>query len=120
MTDIPPQQLVRHFLETLQVRDLDAARALLAPGFTMTFPGGVTMTKLEELVAWAALRYRQIAKTFDGFDDLGNVVYCHGTLSGTWPDGTSFDGVRFVDRFEVSEGKLTRQDVWNDLAEARP
>jgi len=29
-----------------------------------------------------------------------------------------FEGVRFVDRFEVAGGLLTRQDVWNDLAES--
>jgi hypothetical protein len=44
-------------------------------------------------------------------------VYCHGTLQGQWPDGSAFEGIRFIDRFLVQAGRLVRQDVWNDLAE---
>jgi hypothetical protein len=47
------------------------------------------------------------------------VVYTRGTLAGEWPDGTAFGGIRFIDRFEVTDGFITRQDVWNDLAEVR-
>ncbi len=38
---------------------------------------------------------------------------------GRWPDGRPFEGVRFMDRFEVAGGLVRRQEVWNDLAEAR-
>ena len=27
--------------------------------------------------------------------------------------------IRFIDRFEVIDGKITKQDVWNDMAEVR-
>ncbi|EDZ42034.1 4-oxalocrotonate tautomerase [Rhodobacteraceae bacterium HTCC2083] len=47
------------------------------------------------------------------------IVYCRGTLSGEWPDGTTFTGIRFIDRFEVVGDKLTQQDVWNDIAETK-
>lgn len=100
----------------MERRDLAAAEALLAPGFTMTFPGGVTMTALADLVAWSAPRYRFVRKTYHAVDEAGDVVHCHGTLSGEWPDGRAFSGIRFIDRFEVSAGKLSRQDVWNDMA----
>ena len=40
-------------------------------------------------------------------------------VSGIMPDGTPFEGIRFIDRFEVTEGLLTRQDVWNDIAEIK-
>lgn len=99
----------------MQTRDLATARSLLAPGFTMTFPGGVTMTRLEDLLAWAAPRYQHVAKTFECFDSIGDIVYCFGTLSGARPDGAPFSGIRFIDRFEISNGKLIRQDVWNDM-----
>ncbi|MGB1034547.1 MAG: 4-oxalocrotonate tautomerase, partial [Primorskyibacter sp.] len=46
-------------------------------------------------------------------------VYCRGTLSGEWPDGTAFDAIRFIDRFEIVGDKITKQDVWNDIAETR-
>ena len=78
------------------------------------------MSTLEQLIAWAAPRYRFVRKTYDGFDGFGDVVYCHGTLAGEWPDGTAFAGIRFVDRFELCDGKLIKQDVWNDIAEVRP
>jgi hypothetical protein len=40
-----------------------------------------------------------------------------GTLYGEWPDGSAFEGIRFIDRFEVRGGKLTDHKVWNDLGE---
>ncbi len=112
-------EVVRAYLAAMEARDLAAARAHLAPGFTMTFPGGVTMTALEDLIAWAAPRYRFVTKTYDHFDAMGGVVYCFGTLSGAWPDGTAFSGIRFIDRFELQGGLIARQDVWNDMGEAR-
>jgi len=45
------------------------------------------------------------------------IVYNIGALYGEWPDGTAFDGNRYVDRFVVSRGKIVRMDVWNDSAE---
>jgi 4-oxalocrotonate tautomerase family enzyme len=57
------------------------------------------------------------AAPVDTADHLDHaVVTCHGHLHGEWPDGTAFEGVRFIDRFEIRAGRLTRQDVWNDLA----
>ena len=45
------------------------------------------------------------------------IVYNVGTLYGEWPDGTPFDGNRYVDRFVVRAGKIVQMDVWNDSAE---
>jgi hypothetical protein len=116
--------LVRDFLERMQARDLAGAREHLAAGFEMVFPGGARMTQLEDLVEWARGRYRSVTKAYERFDECWGdgvtIVYCCGTLQGTWPDGTAFSGVRFVDRFELVQGKIRRQEVWNDLAEARP
>ncbi len=117
-----PSDRVRCFLGAMQDRSLEAAQALLGPDFTMTFPGAQEMRSLEELITWAAPRYRFVTKSYDGFDAMQSegahaVVYCRGTLSGEWPDGTAFEGIRFIDRFEVTEGLLTRQDVWNDISE---
>lgn len=119
-----PAETVRGFLAAMEARDIDTARAMLGAGFTMTFPATAPMATLEELIAWAAPRYRFVTKTYEGFDamqsaDEAAIVYCRGTLSGEWPDGTAFDGIRFIDRFEVINGLLTRQDVWNDIAETK-
>lgn len=113
-------QLVRRFLDHMQERDLPSATGLLAPGFTMRFPGSPVMHRLEELVAFSRGRYRSVAKTYERFDeswtDNGAVVVCFGTLHGHWTDGSAFEGIRFLDRFEVTDDLISRQDVWNDLA----
>jgi SnoaL-like domain len=115
---------VRSFLETMQARDLAKARTFLAPGFVMSFPGSGPMTELEQLVAWAKDRYQQVSKTYERFEECWGdgvtTVFCSGTLQGQWPDGSPFEGIRFIDRFEVESGQLRRQDVWNDLALVRP
>jgi phenylpyruvate tautomerase PptA (4-oxalocrotonate tautomerase family) len=115
--------LVRQFLERMQARELDAARQMLAPGFVMTFPGAAPMREFSELLDWAKTRYSRIGKRFERFDecwqDDRTVVYCSGTLEGVWLDGSTFDGIRFMDRFEIAGGLIQRQDVWNDLAEVK-
>jgi phenylpyruvate tautomerase PptA (4-oxalocrotonate tautomerase family) len=117
-------EVVASFLEAMQSRDLSRAKGFLAPDFSMGFPGGARFVSLEDLLAWGRRRYRHVAKRFERFDECwsseGTFVYCHGTLEGQWPDGSPFEGVRFIDRFVVQNGLLQRQDVWNDLAEHRP
>lgn len=111
------EETVRQYLATMERRDLAAAKAMLAPGFFMTFPGGRRFDTLEALVEWARGRYRSARKTYERFDAAGDVVYCFGTLYGEWPDGKPYSGIRFIDRFTVRDGKLVDQMVWNDLAE---
>lgn len=119
-----PAQIVRDYLGAMEQRNLEDARALLDPNFVMTFPGGNEFRRPEELFDWAKSRYSGVAKTYARFDEVPNdgdgaVVYCSGTLHGKWPDGTSFDGIRFIDRFVVNNGKIVDQKVWNDIAEVR-
>lgn len=119
-----PVDIVRRFLSAMETRDIDKAGSLLAAGFSMRFPGTEAMTTLPELLDWARPRYRFVRKTYGGFDalqgpDRAAIVYCRGTLSGEWPDGTAFQDIRFIDRFEIEAGRITRQDVWNDIAEVR-
>ncbi len=116
--------IVREFLGLMQVRNLAAAARFLAPDFIMRFPGGATMQRLEQLIHWAGGRYRSVAKDCEKLDESwtedGAIVYCSGTLHGVWLDGSAFSGIRFIDRFEIADGLIRRQDVWNDLAEVKP
>lgn len=116
--------LVRSFLDHVQARDLAAAARLLAPNFEMHFPGAPAMHELQQLVQWSAGRYRSVAKDYAGFDEslteLGAIVYCHGHLHGVWLDGSAFSNIRFIDRFEIVDGLIRRQDVWNDIALHQP
>jgi len=119
-----PAQIVKGYLAAMEARKLDTARAMLGDGFAMTFPGTAPMHTLEELIEWSKPRYKFVTKTYDGFDAMQSagdaaIVYCRGTLQGEYHDGSTFDGIRFIDRFEITGGKITKQDVWNDMAEVR-
>ena len=76
-----------------------------------------------ETSAFNAARYRWVKKRIErtetvlGGTDAETVVYSLGTLYGEWPDGASFEGNRYVDRYVVSNGLIVKMDVWNDSAE---
>lgn len=110
------------FLRTLEARDLAKASAMLSPGARMVFPGGAEFSSLEALVGWAKDRYRHVGKRFERVDEMaaedGRIVVCRGTLYGVWPDGGTFEGIRFIDWFLIRDGLIVEQHVWNDLAEA--
>ena len=112
---------VREYLRAMEERDLELARMFLAPDFIMTFPGGITMTSLDELVEWSKGRYRFITKTFEDFDVFkegeDTVVYSTGMLNGEALDGSAINEVRYIDRFVFREGLIVDQQVWNDLAD---
>jgi len=118
-----PGKLVVAYLAAMEAREIETAEAMLGEGFAMVFPGTAPMATLAELIEWAKPRYRFVTKTYDAVEAFQNgdvaVVYTRGTLAGEWPDGTAFSGIRFIDRFEVAGGKITKQDVWNDIAEVR-
>ncbi len=113
-----PEETVKSYLAAMENRDLARARGHLAPGFHMVFPGGRRFDSLEALVEFAKGRYRSARKSYERFDAAGEVVYCFGTLYGERLDGSRYDGIRFIDRFTVSRGKLVDQQVWNDMGES--
>jgi len=45
------------------------------------------------------------------------VVTSIGTLYGEKLDGSPFEEIRYVDVFTLRNGRIVRQEVWNDLAE---
>jgi limonene-1,2-epoxide hydrolase len=126
MRPVTPRQVVEVFLAALEARDLSAAASHLATGATMVFPGGMAFSDLQALVSWSKGRYRFVRKTCERIEELPvdargiTVVYCRGTLSGKWPQGAAFSGIRFIDRFEIDDaGRIVDQQVWNDLGELR-
>ena len=68
-------------------------------------------------------RYKWVKKKFErtevvtGGTPEETVVYNIGTLYGEWPDGTAFEGNRYVDRYVLARGKIVKMSVWNDSAE---
>lgn len=70
----------------------------------------------DELLTWLEPRYEWAAKSFDRWIVAGPHVVSLGTLYGVDRDGDEFEGVRYVDVYEVVDGQITRMDVYNDLA----
>ena len=118
-----PAQLVETYLRILMVPDPAGARRFLAPGVEIVFTGARPMREPAECAAFNAKRYRWVKKRFEhthvvaGGTMEGAVVYNTGTLHGEWPDGSPFEGNRYVDRYTIRGGLIVRMEVWNDSGE---
>ncbi len=101
--------------------DPDRAATYMIPSTTITFTGGRVFDHPRGPTGFNARRYKWVKKRMDRFDvcpgEGETVVYSVGTLYGEWPDGTPFEGNRYVDRFVVRGGLIVQMDVWNDSAE---
>jgi hypothetical protein len=118
-----PAQLVEEYLRLLMIPDPEAARKYCAPGFEIRFTGNRLMRDPAECAAFNRSRYKWVKKNFGpthvvaGGTPEQTVVYQTGTLYGEWPDGTAFEGNRYVDRYVVRHGRIASMEVWNDSAE---
>lgn len=116
--------IARDYLDAMEARDLARAETFVSPRAVFVFPGGAERQNLSAIVAGSATRYEFVGKHVEGFDAAeaaggGINVYVRGTLHGRWRDGSAFDGIRFIDRFEIRDGLIVRQEVWNDAGEVR-
>ncbi len=120
---LSPAEVVDEFLRIIMIPDPIGARRFVSPTLRIRFTGGRAMSDPSECAAFNASRYRWVKKriertdTVAGGTDAETVVYSVGTLHGEWPDGTPFEGNRYVDRYVVSQGLITQMEVWNDSAE---
>jgi hypothetical protein len=115
--------LIDHFLALVARRNLGEARRYLAPGARIVFPPGRSFASLDEMAAGMQARYQHIDKVRQRWDiwereDGDTVVYSTGTLFGVNLHGVPFSDVRYLDRFELRDGLIVLQEVWNDLAES--
>ncbi len=115
MTDAtPPDRTARDaanvtaYLEASMVPDPETAARYMAPGTPIVFTGGRVFHHPSEVTAFNAGRYAWVKKRMERLDvvpgDGVTTVYSLGTLYGAWPDGTPFEGNRYVDRFTVRDG----------------
>ena len=119
--------IVDEFLRLVMIPDPDAARRYTAPGLRIRFTGNRPMNDPADTTAFNKSRYRWVKKRIERTETVmrapgvsageGDVVYSLGTLHGEWPDGTPFEGNRYVDRYVVKDGLIQQMDVWNDSAE---
>jgi hypothetical protein len=113
--------VVEAFLQASMVPDPQTAARYISDDLRITFTGGRKYRHPRETAAFNAKRYKWVKKKMERTDVVSGehetIVYNLGTLYGEWPDGTPFEGNRYVDRFVVREGKIVQMDVWNDSAE---
>ena len=114
-------EIVERFLVASMVPDPETAARYISPALKITFTGGRKYSHPSETAAFNAGRYKWVKKKMERSDVVPGVgetiVYNLGTLYGEWPDGTPFEGNRYVDRFVVRGGQIVKMDVWNDSAE---
>lgn len=115
--------VVEAYLERSMIPDPDGAAVYVAPDLKITFTGGRKFIAPAETAAFNAKRYKwvkkRLGKTHAALDPAtGDVhVYNSGHLYGAWPDGSAFDGNRYIDTFLVRDGLIVETNVWNDSAE---
>jgi hypothetical protein len=115
--------VVEEYLRLSMIPDPEGAARHVAPGLKLTFTGGRAFTGPADAAAFNAKRYKWVKKRFLRTDaavdpETGDVrVFNTGYLYGEWPDGTPFDGNRYMDSFLVRDGLIVATDVWNDSAE---
>jgi hypothetical protein len=121
--DLAPGPLIDEYLRILMIPDPDGVAHFVSPTLRIRFTGGRKMQRPGDTSAFNASRYAWVKKKIDRTEVVSGgtaeetVVYSLGTLYGAWPDGTPFEGNRYVDRYVVSHGLITEMDVWNDSAE---
>lgn len=115
------RDIVEKFLVASMVPDPETAATFLSDDVVIHFTGKTRMAHPREMAAYNASRYKWVKKNMERFDvapgPTETVVYGIGTLYGEWLNGVAFEGNRYVDRFEVKDGKIVKIDVWNDSAE---
>ena len=113
--------IVEKFLVASMIPDPETAALYVAEPLKLTFTGGRKFSHPRESTAFNAKRYKWVKKKMERSDVAPGhgetVVYNTGTLYGEWPDGTPFEGNRYVDRYVVRHGRIVQMDVWNDSAE---
>ena len=119
--------VVSEFLRLIMIPDPPAARRYTTPDIKIVFTGGRAMSDPADCTKFNATRYKWVKKRIERTDAVvqssdqaalrETVVYSIGTLYGEWPDGTPFEGNRYVDRYVVKNGLITHMGVWNDSAE---
>ncbi len=114
---------IDRFLALIAERRMEEASRYLAPSARIVFPPGRAFASMAEMAAGMQARYRSVDKVRERWDiwtreDGTTVVYNSGTLYGVNLHGVPFSGVRYLDRFELRNGLIVGQEVWNDLAES--
>jgi ketosteroid isomerase-like protein len=110
--------VAEEFFARMEDEHRDTVGELFADDAVITLPGArfEGPESASEFLAHLAPRYEWAAKEFDRWIETETEVVSIGTLYGVDNDGEAFEGVRYVDVYEVEDGRIQRVDIWNDLA----
>jgi ketosteroid isomerase-like protein len=116
--DASPRAVAEEFFARMADDRRETIGDLFADDAVVTLPGArfEGPDAPEEFLAFLAPRYEWAAKEFDRWIETDTEAVSIGTLYGVDNDGEEFSGVRYVDVYEVSDGRIQRVDIWNDLA----
>lgn len=91
---------------------------LFAPEAVITLPGARFDGEdpATAMLEWLEPRYEWAEKSFGDWIETDDRVVSQGTLYGADNDGNRFEDVRYVDVYRVKDGRITRVDIYNDLA----
>lgn len=115
------RQLIENFVAAVHVHDAAAARRVLAPDYELVFPGPVRFFNVDEVFDWFSNRYASARYSYGHMDIIEQagriVVYAAGSVAGALLDGSRFSDVRYIDRFDIVDGKIARKEVWSDMSD---
>ena len=116
--------VVKTFLGAMGKRDFATMETVMAPNFKMTVTGGSVFSHPRDFAAQSKARQKSAIKTTDRYDEIptanGAIVYSIGSMAGEWNNGKKYQDVRYIDRFEIVNGKIADMNVYSDMAEFRP
>lgn len=115
---VAPRKIVEEFFERMGDERRSTVDELFADTAIITVPGEQFSGQgtANEFLNFLAPRYEWAAKEFDRWIVQDDTVISTGTLYGVDNDGNEFEDVRYVDIYEVTDGLITRMDIYNDLA----
>ena len=118
MSERSPRAVVEEFFDRMDDERRSSVGELFADDAVITVPDArfEGPDAAAEFLAFLAPRYERAAKEFDRWIESGDRVVSTGTLYGVDDDGERFEDVRYVDVYEVRDGRIVRMDVYNDLA----
>jgi len=116
--DTSPRAIAEELFERMGDDRRDTIGELLADDVRIVVPGGAFEgpDAATRLLDHLAPRYDWAAKEFNRWIETESSAVSIGTLYGVDNDGGEFEGVRYVDVFDVEDGRIVRWEFWNDLA----